>query len=51
MNDEVERMWKEPVLSCCKILSKYLLERLRRTIRTSGWIASQAYNQFQEFPN
>jgi hypothetical protein len=49
MNDEIEGMWKEPVLSCCKILCKYLLVEAEENHQ--NWIVSQVYNRFREFPN
>jgi hypothetical protein len=41
MNDEVEGMWKEPVLSC-KILCKHLLGGSEENHQ--NWTANQAYN-------
>lgn len=46
MNDEVERMWKEPALSG-KILCKRLLGGSEENHQ--NWIASQAYNRFREY--
>jgi hypothetical protein len=46
VSDELERMWKEAIMACYKVLSRHFLEKLTkatRNVRIAGFWVERVY--------